>query len=49
MLKAVFSWIETCLASFEVSDENALHYCSFVLHLHHIIAIIAPKSGILCW
>ena len=48
MLKAGFSWIETCLASFEVSDENALHHCSFVLHLHHIIAIIAPKSGILC-
>ena len=40
MLKAGFSWLETCLASFEVSDANALHYCSFMLHLHHIIAII---------
>ena len=40
MLKAGFSWLETCLASFEVSDANALHYCSFMLHLHHITAII---------
>ena len=40
MLKAGFSWLETCLASFEVSDANALHYCSFMLHLRHIIAII---------
>ena len=40
MLKAGFSWLEACLASFEVSDANALHYCSFMLHLHHIIAII---------
>ena len=40
MLKAGFSWIETCFASFEVSDANAHHYCSFMLHLHHIIAII---------
>ena len=40
MLKAGFSWLETCLASFEVSDANALHYCSFMLHLQHIIAII---------
>ena len=40
MLKAGFSWPETCLASFDVSDANALHYCSFMLHLHHIIAII---------
>ena len=39
--QAGFSWLETCLASFEVSDANALHYCSFMLHLHHIkIAII---------
>ena len=40
VFKADFSWLETCLASFEVSDANALHYCSFMLHLHHIIAII---------
>ena len=40
MLKAGFSLLETCLASFEVSDANALHYGSFMLHLHHIIAII---------
>ena len=40
MLKAGFSWLETCLVSFEVSDANALHYCSVMLHLHHIIAII---------
>ena len=40
MLKAGFSSLETCLASFEVSDANALHCCSFMLHLHHIIAII---------
>ena len=38
--KADFSWLETCLVSFEVSDANLLHYCSFMLHLHHIIAII---------
>ena len=24
----------------EISDENALRYCSFMLHLHHIIAAI---------
>ena len=40
MLKAGISWLETCLASFEVSDANALHSYSFMLHLHHIIAII---------
>ena len=40
IFKADFSWLETCLASFEVSDANALHYCSFMLHLHQIIAII---------
>ena len=40
MFKARFSWLETCLASFEVSDANALRYCSFMLHLHHIITII---------
>ena len=40
MLKAGFSWLETCLAPFEVSDANVLHYFSFMLHLHHIIAII---------
>ena len=39
MFKASFSWLETCLASFEVSDANALRYCSFML-LHDIIAII---------
>ena len=38
--RQVFFWLETCLVSFEVSDANALHYCSFMLHLHHIIAII---------
>ena len=41
MFKTGFSWLETYLVSFEVSDANALHYCSFMLHLHHIIAIIA--------
>ena len=30
VFKAGFSWLETCLVSF------ALHYCSFMLHLHHI-------------
>ena len=40
MFKAGFSWLETCLASFEVSDANALRYCSFMLHQHHVIAII---------
>ena len=40
MFKAGFSSLETCLVSFEVSDANALRYCSFMLHLHHIIAII---------
>ena len=40
MFKAGFSWLETCLASFEVSDANALRYSSFMLLLHHIIAII---------
>ena len=41
VIKADFSCLEICLASFEVSDANALHYCSFMLHdLHHIIAII---------
>ena len=40
VFKANFSWLETCLASFEVSDANALHYCSFMLHLHHMIVII---------
>ena len=40
MFKAGFSWLETCLASFEVSDANTLRYCSFMLQLHHIIAII---------
>ena len=34
-----FSCLETRLVSFEVSDANALHYCSFMLHLHRIIAI----------
>ena len=41
MFKAGFSWLETCLASFEVGDANALHYCSFMLQLHKIIAIIS--------
>ena len=40
MLKEGFSWLETCLASFEVSDANVLYYCSCMLHLHHIMAII---------
>ena len=40
MFKAGFSWFETCLASFEVSDVNALRYCSFMLYLHHVITII---------
>ena len=40
MLKANFSWLETCLVPFEVSDANAFRYCSFMLHLHHIIAVI---------
>ena len=40
MFKAGFSWLEICFVSFEVSDTNALRYCSFTLHLHHIIAII---------
>ena len=40
MFKAGFSWLETYSASFEVSEANALNYCSFMLHLHHIIAII---------
>ena len=35
-----FSWLETFLVSFEVSDANALHYYIFMLHLHHIIAIL---------
>ena len=37
---AGFSWLKTCLASFEVSDANAFRNCSFMLHQHHIIAII---------
>ena len=41
MFKASFSWFKTCLVSFEVSNANALRYCSFMLHLHHIIAIIS--------
>ena len=41
MFKSGFSWLETCLASFEVSDANALHYCSFMRQPHHIIAIIS--------
>ena len=40
VFKAGFSWLEICLASFEVSDANALRYCSFMLHQQHIIAII---------
>ena len=28
------------LVSFEVSDANALRYCSFMIHLHDTIAII---------
>ena len=40
MFKAGFSWLETYLVSFEVVDANALHCCSFMLHLHHIIALI---------
>ena len=36
------SWPWVRLVSFEVSDANALHYFSCILHshLHHIIAII---------
>ena len=30
VFKADFSWLETCVASFEVSDANALPYCSFI-------------------
>ena len=41
MFKSGFSWLETCLALFEVSDANALHYFSFMRHLHHNIAIIS--------
>ena len=40
VFKAGFSLLETSLASFEISDANALRYCSFMLHQHHIIAII---------
>ena len=40
MFKAGFSWFKTCFASFEVSDANALRYCRFMLHLHHITVII---------
>ena len=38
--RLVFLGLKLALASFEVSDANALHYCSFMLHLPHIIAII---------
>ena len=39
-VQAGFSWLETCLVSFEVSDANALRYCRFTRHLPHIIAIV---------
>ena len=39
-VRGSISWRETCLVSIEGADANALHYCSFMLHLHHIIAII---------
>ena len=39
MFKAGFSWLETCLALFEVSDTNALHCYSFMLYLQQLIAI----------
>ena len=38
LLKAGFSWVETCLASFEVSVANAPHYRSFMLKVYYIIA-----------
>ena len=40
MFKAGFSWLESCLASLEVFDANALRYYSFMLYEHRMIAII---------